>query len=135
MASVRLFVYGSLKRGGRHHKELNSKRAVFLGEVEARPGYRLERLPGPDGYLALVDGRRERERDRDPDPDQGPTPETEARTATVKGELFELDELELPALDHFEGEDYVRGEVHLVRGPGQKLEESALALAYFKQAR
>jgi hypothetical protein len=102
---------------------------VFLGEAEARPGYRLERLAGPDGYLALVDGCRDR--------DRGPSPEseTEAETATVKGELFELDESELSALDHFEGEDYVRGEVHLVRESGRKLREPALALAYFKKAR
>src|SRR6185369_8713827 len=42
MASVRLFVYGSLKRGGRHHDELEG--ATFVGEASTLPGYRLEVL-------------------------------------------------------------------------------------------
>jgi gamma-glutamylcyclotransferase (GGCT)/AIG2-like uncharacterized protein YtfP len=130
MARVRLFVYGSLKRAGRHHKELNSRSAVFLGEVETIPGYRLQRLEGPDAYLALVNAGL--------DPDRGPAPRPATATETgpaVKGELFELDESELPALDAFEGDDYVRQEVHLLREPGQKLHKSGLALAYFKKAR
>ena len=134
MASVRLFVYGSLKRAGRHHKELNSRRAVFLGEVETVAGYRLERLAGPDEYLALVKGGL----DRGPGPEPEPRPRAAGETETeaaVKGELFELDESELPALDAFEGDDYVREQVHLSCEPGQKLHKSGLALAYFKKAR
>jgi gamma-glutamylcyclotransferase (GGCT)/AIG2-like uncharacterized protein YtfP len=134
MASVRLFVYGSLKRAGRHHKELNSKRAVFLGEVETRPGYRLEPLrleetDGPGEYLALVDDEQGRGANREPDL------EPQAQTNSVKGELFELDESELPALDAFEGGAYVRGEVRLLPAEGAAQKRLDKALAYFKKAR
>jgi gamma-glutamylcyclotransferase (GGCT)/AIG2-like uncharacterized protein YtfP len=104
MSKVRLFVYGSLKRGGRHHDELQG--AEFLGEVETAPGYRLE----PEGeYLALV--------------------ATPGRQDSVAGELFEIDQSLLPALDDFEGDAYFRGEVAL-EGP-----KYAVALAYFRKAR
>lgn len=108
MASVRLFVYGSLKRGGRHHDQLAG--AVFLGEATTLPGYRLEPL---GEYLALVS--------------VPPEPDT-----AVPGELFEVDESTLSALDAFEGEEYERGNVRLADLLFQK---PGLALAYFRKAR
>lgn len=85
---MRLFVYGSLKRGGRHHAELSC--AVFLGETETAPGYSLEPL---GAYFALV--------------------AADGADARVTGELFEVDPAELPRLDAFEGPDYERREVLL----------------------
>ena len=84
-ASVHLFVYGSLKRGGRHHDELEG--ATFLGLAEAGPGYGLEPL---GEYLALV---------------------PKAGEGWVPGELFQVPRARLAALDAFEGDAYVRTEV------------------------
>jgi len=106
-ASVRLFVYGSLKRGGRHHEELAG--ATFLGEAETVPGYRLEAL---GEYWALV-------------PVVRPAPGD-----VVQGEVFEVPLAKLPALDAFEGDAYIRAPLAL-RG-GSPAQES---LAYFKKAR
>lgn len=108
MASVRLFVYGSLKRGGRHHEELAS--AGFLGEDETLAGYQLEALPlglGLGDYVALV--------------------AAPGSPAAVPGELFEVAESTMGALDAFEGAAYMRGEV--------PLRKFGLALAYFRKAR
>jgi gamma-glutamylcyclotransferase (GGCT)/AIG2-like uncharacterized protein YtfP len=108
-ASVHLFVYGSLKRGGRHHDELDG--ATFLGLAETGPGYRLEPL---GEYLALV-------------------PEPGEAGAIVPGELFEVPLAKLPALDAFEGDAYMRGEV-----PVRLIAESAetrLVLSYLRKAR
>jgi gamma-glutamylcyclotransferase (GGCT)/AIG2-like uncharacterized protein YtfP len=121
-ASVHLFVYGSLKRGGRHHHELEG--ATFLGPAETAPGYRLEPL---GEYLALVEAEA-----------------AEPGSGCVPGELFEVPLTKLPDLDAFEGDAYERGEV-----PVSLLEPSALptparprnsaetrlALAYFRKAR
>ncbi len=143
-ASVQLFVYGSLKRGGRHHHELAG--AAFLGPAETIAGYRLEPL---GEYLSLVSLRDRR----------GPSASTDG--STVQGELFELPASKLPALDAFEGDSYVRGEVQVrfrrtnqpaggrCRGDaggdaGAKMTsklnepnraEVRFALAYFKKAR
>ena len=96
MPSVRLFVYGSLKRGALHHGELGGAR--FLGEAETAPGYSLTAL-GP--YWALI-----------ATPDSG---------SVVPGELFEVPDVRLPALDEFEGEGYARGAVFVRRlHPGEK---------------
>src|SRR4051812_20440952 len=104
MARVRLFVYGSLKREGAHHQELAG--AHFLGEARTAPGYALE----PWGeYLALV-----------------ATPELDGN---VTGELFDIDESLLTALDDFEGEAYFRGQVALNHP------KHCFALAYFGKAR
>lgn len=112
MASVRLFVYGSLKRGGRHHDELAG--AVFLGPATTLPGYRLEPL---GEYLALI----------------AVPPEPEA---AVSGEMFEVDESQLTALDAFEGDAYERGNVRLAGLLLEKDDEKAgFALAYFRKAR
>jgi gamma-glutamylcyclotransferase (GGCT)/AIG2-like uncharacterized protein YtfP len=91
-ASVHLFVYGSLKRGGRHHDELEG--ATFLGPAETAPGYRLEPL---GEYLALVEAE--------------PAEAAEQGSGCVPGELFEVPLAKLPALDAFEGDAYVRAEV------------------------
>ena len=128
MARVRLFVYGSLKRGGRHHDELAG--AVFLGEATTVPGYRLEPL---GEYLALVSAPPERSEPEAAKPsaeaEAQPEPEHETETATaVPGELFEVDESKLEGLDAFEGDAYERGNVRLAEKPG-------LALAYFRKAR
>jgi gamma-glutamylcyclotransferase (GGCT)/AIG2-like uncharacterized protein YtfP len=80
-----LFVYGSLKRGGRHHDELEG--ATFLGVAVTGPGYRLEPL---GEYLALV---------------------RDEAGAAVPGELFEVPLTKLPDLDAFEGDAYVRAEL------------------------
>lgn len=106
MGSVRLFVYGSLKRGARHHEELRG--AAFLGEACTEPGYVL--LPLGE-YLALARGGAE----------------------PVTGELFEISEALLPALDAFEGEAYEREEI-LLNLPAESAEK-CLALAYFKRTR
>ena len=133
-ASVRLFVYGSLKRAGRHHDVLQAAAATFLGEAETVPGYRLIAL---GEYLALV-----------PAPPGAPGPpcapcapnetETEAEPAVVEGELYEVPESQLPALDAFEGDAYMRGKVQIrlrashAPAHAMTIEES---LAYFEKAR
>lgn len=106
MRRVRLFVYGSLKRGGRHHAELRG--AAFLGEACTEPGYVL--LPLGE-YLVLARGG----------------------SAPVTGELFEISEALLPELDAFEGEGYEREEI-LLTLPGESAEK-CLALAYFERTR
>jgi len=107
-ASVHLFVYGSLKRGGRHHDELTG--ATFLGEAETGPGYRLEPL---GEYLAMVAA----------DVVEGAL----AAAATVSGELFEVPQSKLPDLDAFEGDAYVRSEVSVrivvAEGEGREKQE------------
>jgi gamma-glutamylcyclotransferase (GGCT)/AIG2-like uncharacterized protein YtfP len=115
----RLFVYGSLKRGGRHHAELGG--AAFLGEARTAPGYGLEAV---GEYWALV--------------------ERPGLSGSVSGELFEVDEPLLARLDQFEGDDYRRGVVRLASGAavlvGQStasrdVGEISLALAYLKKTR
>jgi gamma-glutamylcyclotransferase (GGCT)/AIG2-like uncharacterized protein YtfP len=88
VASITLFVYGSLKRGAQHHDELCD--APFLGEASTRPGYRVE-LVG--GYLALI--------------------KDSSCSDSVSGELFEISAALLPALDAFEGDGYERRPVSL----------------------
>lgn len=106
-----LFVYGSLKRGERHHRELRGAR--FVAEARTAPGYGLVPL-GP--YVALV--------------------EAPGRTTGVAGELFEVEETLLPALDEFEGEDYERRAVAVAddaTAGGHSAD--AAVLAYFKSPR
>ena len=112
MASVRLFVYGSLKRGGRHHDELAGAR--FLGKATTLPGYRLEPL---GEYLALV--------------------AAPGSDAAVPGEVFDVAESKLGEVDAFEGDSYERGNVRLAGGEGDEgdHEKPGFALAYFKKAR
>jgi gamma-glutamylcyclotransferase (GGCT)/AIG2-like uncharacterized protein YtfP len=105
MTVARLFVYGSLRRGARHHAELCG--AVFLGEYRTAAGYGLEAI---GEYWALV------ERPGLPD--------------FVSGELFAVDETLLGLLDEFEGPDYRRGTVPvepITTGGLQALEAAAEA--------
>jgi gamma-glutamylaminecyclotransferase len=84
-----LFVYGSLKRGFRHHSELEG--AQFLTEARTIPGYTLVSL-GP--YPALIVSGRDH----------------------VVGELYRVTAEHLLRLDVFEGSEYERGEVELASG-------------------
>ncbi len=86
--STLLFVYGSLKRGRRHHAELGGAR--FVGVARTLPEYRLLDL---GEYPALSSGCR-----------------------SIAGELFEVTEALLVELDRFEGDDYERGAVRLEDG-------------------
>ena len=90
MTTERLFVYGSLKRGGLHHAELAG--ALFLGEAKTLPGYALVPL---GEYLALV-------------------PQAEA--GSVVGELYELGQERFSALDEFEGPEYERVTLEVLFG-------------------
>ena len=71
-----LFVYGSLKRGGRHHDLLAGAR--FGGEACTPPIYALVQI---GDYPALVEGG----------------------SSQVHGEIYVVDEALLAALDDFEG--------------------------------
>ncbi len=84
-----LFVYGSLKRGFRHHDLLLDAR--FRGEVETAAGYHLVLL---GEYPALAEGGDE----------------------SVMGELYAVEKELLGRLDRFEGPDYERREVRLAAG-------------------
>lgn len=85
---MRLFVYGSLRRGRVNHRELTG--ATYLGSPATEPRYGvIER----DGYPALVSG-----------------------ALAVEGELYEVTSEHLARLDAFEGSGYVRGEVTLADG-------------------
>jgi gamma-glutamylcyclotransferase (GGCT)/AIG2-like uncharacterized protein YtfP len=109
-ASELLFVYGSLKRGGRHHDELRGAR--FLGSARTEPGYALG--SGSGDYLAMAS-----------------RPETDS---VVQGEVFEIDSALVPALDAFEGEEYYREYVRVTLaggGPAAPIE----VLAYLGKAR
>jgi gamma-glutamylcyclotransferase (GGCT)/AIG2-like uncharacterized protein YtfP len=109
VASVRLFVYGTLKRGGRYHDELCG--APFLGEATTAPGYELVQL---GEYLALV------ETGKGPD--------------SVTGELFEVPEALLASLDEFEGDAYIRRQLAVWLTGGENGAE-VMALAYFLKPR
>jgi gamma-glutamylcyclotransferase (GGCT)/AIG2-like uncharacterized protein YtfP len=85
---VRLFVYGSLKRGGLHHEELAD--AVCVGVARTAPLYRVAAF---GLYPALVFGN-----------------------TAVTGELYDLVPDALPALDAFEGPGYRRALVELADG-------------------
>jgi gamma-glutamylcyclotransferase (GGCT)/AIG2-like uncharacterized protein YtfP len=90
VAERRLFVYGSLRRGGQHHDLLRG--ACYSGEVETRPGYALYQQ---GDYPALAEG-----------------------SGVVAGELWLVHDALLRELDVFEGcpELYQRGEVVLCDG-------------------
>jgi gamma-glutamylcyclotransferase (GGCT)/AIG2-like uncharacterized protein YtfP len=74
---VLLFVYGSLKRGFRHHDVLGS--AVFVRALRTAPGFRLVRY---GNYPALAPAEESKE--------------------SAAGELYEVDASDLPRLDAFE---------------------------------
>jgi gamma-glutamylcyclotransferase (GGCT)/AIG2-like uncharacterized protein YtfP len=88
VAIHRLFVYGSLKRGHRHHAELHGAR--FIAAARTSAAYRLL--------------------------DFGTYPGLARGTRAVEGELFEVDDAVLERLDAFEGRDYLRSWVELWDG-------------------
>jgi len=96
--STLLFVYGSLKRGRRHHAELRGAR--FAGVARTAPEYRLLDL---GEYPALAAGSR-----------------------SIEGELYAVTESLLAELDRFEGDDYRRAAVRL-DGGGSAVAYLALA--------
>jgi gamma-glutamylcyclotransferase (GGCT)/AIG2-like uncharacterized protein YtfP len=123
MAREALFVYGSLKRGERHHDELRG--ATFLGQAWTEPGYAI--APGLGEYLAMVRVSRGSSAHHE-------TPEL----PRVQGELFEIDASLIPALDAFEGEEYRREVVQVSCGAipaGGGSEPWRLALAYLGKPR
>lgn len=73
---TRVFVYGTLQRGGRNHRLLRT--AVLVGRVRTAPAFRLYDL---GAFPALVSGG-----------DQA-----------VAGEVYEVDERTLAELDRLEG--------------------------------
>ena len=84
-----LFVYGTLMAGQENHRQLAGAR--FVGKARTLARYTLARA---GGFPALREGG----------------------TTAVPGELYDLDESVLPALDAFEGEGYVRKDVDLEGG-------------------
>ncbi len=84
-ARVRLFVYGSLKCGRKHHSELRG--APMVARVATAPKYVLLNL---GDYPALATG-----------------------AGVVYGELYMVESDTLILLDEFEGEAYCRAEVEL----------------------
>ena len=96
----RLFVYGSLMRGCQHHDRMVT--AVFIRAAATSPGYR---LVAAGEYPALVRGGRGR----------------------VSGELFEVDDHLIRALDEFEDvpELYQRSSVGI--------DDGSVAVAYVMQ--
>jgi gamma-glutamylcyclotransferase (GGCT)/AIG2-like uncharacterized protein YtfP len=88
MSLIRLFVYGSLRRGREHHAELRGARFIAVARTAAE--YALRDL---DGYPLLTAG-----------------------SQAIDGELYELDARELARLDAFEGPNYARGAVRLDNG-------------------
>lgn len=108
MTTELLFVYGSLKRGARHHAELRG--APFRGLASTEAGYALVEQ---GDYLALIE---------------------EPGAAGVGGELFEVTAPLVALLDEFEGDGYRRETLRLRPDGGQK-EEICFALAYLKRTR
>ncbi len=78
-----LFVYGTLKNGHMRHKHLAGQR--YLGTAVLKPNYRMVYL---GGYPALV-----------PPPDG-------MFGSRVRGELYEVDDLCIQAVDKIEGADH-----------------------------
>ncbi len=74
----RVFVYGTLKRGGENHRLLAGQR--LLGEARTEPGFRLFLLDGYPGMVAAAAGG-----------------------VSVEGELWEVDAACLARLDELEG--------------------------------
>jgi gamma-glutamylcyclotransferase (GGCT)/AIG2-like uncharacterized protein YtfP len=93
MSPVRLFLYGTLKRGGRNHRLMAGQ--AFAGPAATAPRYRLFDL-GP--FPGLVEA---------------------ASGVSVRGELWDVTPECLAALDCFEGTDvglFRRAEVELADG-------------------
>jgi len=97
MARTRVFVYGTLKRGGRNHRLLAGQ--SFECEAATLPRYRLyDRGP----YPCLVD---------------------DVNGMAVRGEVWAVDDTTLRRLDEYEGVPtlYTRKEIPLAGVPGPVL--------------
>jgi gamma-glutamylaminecyclotransferase len=103
MAGTLIFVYGTLKRGGRSHSFLAGQE--FVGAVQTLPYYRLYDC-GP--YPCLVEDR--------------------SHGVAVQGEVWRVDEATLQRLDAYEGvpELYQRRTIELSGG-------TSPVLAYYYQ--
>jgi len=91
-ASIRLFVYGTLKRGFCRHQALSGER--FLGPARTAPEYQLVNVGTYPGLLKGTDTRR-----------------------SIQGEVWEIRPDTLPRLDRIEGVDeglYVRRPIVLL---------------------
>ncbi|HEY1648622.1 MAG TPA: gamma-glutamylcyclotransferase family protein [Terracidiphilus sp.] len=90
-----VFVYGTLKRGCRNHRVLQS--AVFLGEACTEPVYLMVDCGSYPGLVRAGDAR---------------------RGQAIYGELYRVDEELLAALDAFEDapREFVRDSVRLRDG-------------------
>jgi gamma-glutamylaminecyclotransferase len=101
MGKTKVFVYGTLKRGGRSHHLLDGQE--FLGPARTRPAYRLY---DRGSYPCLVE-----------DWENG---------VPVQGEVWRVDDETLQRLDAYEGLPglYCRKEIALEEFPGA-------AVAYF----
>lgn len=101
-----LFVYGTLKRGFRLHHYL--KEAPFLGAAVTAPGYALYRL---DWYPALVE---------------------EPGAGSITGEVYEVCNALLEALDEVEGVPYLyrRAEIELLSLGGRIVRERCVTYLY-----
>jgi gamma-glutamylcyclotransferase (GGCT)/AIG2-like uncharacterized protein YtfP len=86
---LRLFVYGSLRRGERNHAFLQGAR--YLGRTTTLPRYTLRHSGMTPGLAANGE-------------------------QAVAGELYELDAVHLARLDRLGGALYVRGAVDLADG-------------------
>lgn len=86
---IRVFVYGTLRRGERAHGLLAGGR--FLGHIRTEPAFELADA-GP--YPGLVPGG----------------------AVAVIGELWEISPARLPELDDYEGPDYRRVSIRLQDG-------------------
>jgi gamma-glutamylaminecyclotransferase len=86
---LRLFVYGSLRRGERNHAFLQGAR--YLGRTTTQPRYTLRHSGMTPGLAANGE-------------------------QAVAGELYELDAVHLARLDRLGGALYVRGAVDLADG-------------------
>lgn len=104
---TRVFVYGTLKRGGDNHAYLAGQQ--FLGEARTAPGFTLYLLGDYPGMVRAPDD-----------------------TAGVTGELWMVDDARLAELDKLEGLDeglYERVNVLLASNP---LATSAQAYLYLR---
>jgi gamma-glutamylaminecyclotransferase len=91
--SIHLWVYGTLKQGGRLHDAMNG--ASFMGEYRSVAGYQLVRVGWYPGLVASV---------------------SEDTSQTVAGELYDVPERMLEHLDQVEGAPFLfrREQIFLV---------------------
>ncbi|HEY0945250.1 MAG TPA: gamma-glutamylcyclotransferase family protein [Opitutaceae bacterium] len=77
---TRVFVYGTLKRGGSNHHHLAGQRFVGVGRTE--PGFRLYDLGGYPGMVAVAAGEKGK---------------------AIEGEIWDVGDDALAGLDELEG--------------------------------